>query len=449
MSVYSIQMNQDGAILKTSKTAKESFLVMPDYIKLEKASYPRMIVNPIEPWTEEDPPPEDYGKNVIDDTFEEDWYYTFYCDSVEWDGDEATLDKSGNGSKENPWRNFWHAMTTIHDYVTHTCCSQNFRVIVRGIVKDVAPSTFTGMLYDINFKWRVIVDFSDAEISDTEDKLTKKAMDYFSYLFIVGMNYKLNNACHLYHYKLYNSRVYGDGDLYISYSTLYEVEFDCNVISIHNYSYGTKLKIKGKGEVSCYEGVLSNCTVYGCLESENAILIDCICHGIQHYGNHEYDIPKYSYRCEFDITNHLDDKFKIYDELGISGMCYIYDTTLSITAIVDVYVDNIIAIRSISDADYHSPFFCNCKIYTNIMYNYSIGKTQYSFYAYGILLAQGVLKDCLIAIQGDLPQITSSSSSRAYMCPLYRNHNSGAVLMNCQLQGFKSIGKVPENACNL
>ena len=113
MSVYSIQMNQDGAILKTSKTAEESFLVMPDYIKLEKASYPRMTVNPIEPWTEEDSPPEDYGKNVIDDTFEEDWYYTFYCDSVEWDGNEETLDKSGNGSKENPWRNFTVALANI------------------------------------------------------------------------------------------------------------------------------------------------------------------------------------------------------------------------------------------------------------------------------------------------------------------------------------------------
>ena len=100
---FKIRMNPDGAILKIKEYGEDTFSVMPDYITLEKASYPRMLKAELNVWDEEISPPENYGENIIDDTFEESLYYTFYCDSVSWDGNYETQDKSGNGSKENPW----------------------------------------------------------------------------------------------------------------------------------------------------------------------------------------------------------------------------------------------------------------------------------------------------------------------------------------------------------
>lgn len=139
---FKIQMNQDGAILKTSSSSDETFIVMPDYIKLEKASYPRMAVNPIEPWTEEDSPPEDYGKNIIDTTFEEQEYYTFYCDSVEWDGKYETINRTGNGSAESPWKNLYHALSMIDKISDRLCCRSLFRILVSGIVRKPSNTIY-------------------------------------------------------------------------------------------------------------------------------------------------------------------------------------------------------------------------------------------------------------------------------------------------------------------
>jgi hypothetical protein len=38
---------------------------------------------------------------------------TFYCDSVSWDGNYANMDRSGDGSSENPWRNVQYALHMI------------------------------------------------------------------------------------------------------------------------------------------------------------------------------------------------------------------------------------------------------------------------------------------------------------------------------------------------
>jgi hypothetical protein len=130
---FKIQMNQAGAILKIENSTLDRFNIIPDYIELEKASYPKMQVNAGEPWTDIDPPPEDYVEKVVDDTLEEDVYYTFYCNSYIQDDD--TLDLSGNGSQENPWRNFFHALLCIEEWIKVSCCNKTkFRLLVSGEV---------------------------------------------------------------------------------------------------------------------------------------------------------------------------------------------------------------------------------------------------------------------------------------------------------------------------
>ena len=39
---------------------------------------------------------------------------TFYCDSIEWNGNYAEMDRSGYGSKENPWRNVRYALHILN-----------------------------------------------------------------------------------------------------------------------------------------------------------------------------------------------------------------------------------------------------------------------------------------------------------------------------------------------
>ena len=152
---YIIPMTASGAIAEG-----KSAYVVPDGIKLERASYPRMIPNPIQPWTNEDSPPASYGTNILDDSFEEDWYYTFYCDSVSWDGDSSTMDTSGNGTEDNPWKNLHHALLQMRCMIQSSCC-RKFRIMVSGVVdysfynSDMLPAS-----YRLNSK-NIVLDFTD------------------------------------------------------------------------------------------------------------------------------------------------------------------------------------------------------------------------------------------------------------------------------------------------
>jgi hypothetical protein len=204
MSVYNIQMNQNGAILKTSKTAKESFLVMPDYIKLEKASYPRMIVNPIEPWTEEDSPPEDYGKNVIDDTFEEDWYYTFYCDTTR-------NSSKNNGSSEEPFTNFYTAVSKVKKFFEYICCNDTpVRLMVKGSIQLKGRTHTRDESFDgLNF----IIDCTEADFYH-------KAPDYYEDNH--GTTLGITNA-YIYNLKISSISDIGQYPLYLDWLRLYNL----------------------------------------------------------------------------------------------------------------------------------------------------------------------------------------------------------------------------------
>ena len=58
--------------------------------------------------------PEDYGSGVLSVSERRVRPLTFYCDSVSWDDTAANaddmVDKSGDGSRENPWRNVNYAI---------------------------------------------------------------------------------------------------------------------------------------------------------------------------------------------------------------------------------------------------------------------------------------------------------------------------------------------------
>jgi hypothetical protein len=286
-------MNQDGAILKTSKTAKESFLVMPDYIKLEKASYPRMTVNPIEPWTEEEPPPEDYGKNIIDDTFEEGWYYTFYCDTTRTSSER-------NGSFEEPYTNFYTAIDRIKSFSMYVCCNTiSIRLVVKGSIRLKVKNYGTNSFEGLNF----IIDCSEAEFYHTSPAypeyrygLTLGVEDAYIY------NLKISSISEpvLYHLYLDRLRIYNltpelgmdisscivskinkpINDRYIDdyYATIFIT--GCHIKNVNNTDFICPLYVSAPYNIS----YITECVLNVKQEFYNIMMIDSTLNNKQHSG---------------------------------------------------------------------------------------------------------------------------------------------------------------------
>ena len=129
--------------------------------KKELYSYPSMKTRAVSPWTKETPPPEDYYDNIIDDSLEENSFITFYCDSIYWDGNESTMNKTGNGSAESPWRNLFYAldnMSVISKVID--CCY--YRIVISGVVNYLCIG-WDDRTFSVNGR-KVYLDFTNADV---------------------------------------------------------------------------------------------------------------------------------------------------------------------------------------------------------------------------------------------------------------------------------------------
>lgn len=63
--------------------------------------------------------------------------WVFYCDSIPWDGAEDTMDTSGDGSAENPWRNLQYAIDKLSCYIDFTCSNYVFCLRISGVVNYI------------------------------------------------------------------------------------------------------------------------------------------------------------------------------------------------------------------------------------------------------------------------------------------------------------------------
>lgn len=122
-------MNEKGAILgHPGQYAKPPFLMLPGNPPLEEVTLYDFKVNQIPEPEDVNNIPEDYGKELVEVTEKKVKAYTFYCVSEEWDdsllwtynvSEEeknnclAQMNQSGDGSKENPWRNVCHALKKL------------------------------------------------------------------------------------------------------------------------------------------------------------------------------------------------------------------------------------------------------------------------------------------------------------------------------------------------
>ena len=176
-------MTKSGALISGNKNWNQStpsFLSLSHLPDIMETSCYDLVGNDIpqpDPYSEIQ---ENYGENLIVATEQKVKAWTFYCDSVEWDDNALwgntsseekrnclkTVNKSGDGSKENPWRNVNYALQKLECLADRTCC-QYFQLIITGKVNYTVYCFDDYYLSPVDsyFENRVILDFANADMS--------------------------------------------------------------------------------------------------------------------------------------------------------------------------------------------------------------------------------------------------------------------------------------------
>lgn len=144
---------------RTVVTRDPSTFVIPK--SYEPFIYHKFTIKIPEPWENEDGSPkeesvpEDYGKDLVTVTDEEQYAFTFYVNSVSWDDSElrksdseTTLDKQvaclnardtgGDGTAGNPWKNLTYALDQIScieaGAICEECANKFIRIVITGTI---------------------------------------------------------------------------------------------------------------------------------------------------------------------------------------------------------------------------------------------------------------------------------------------------------------------------
>lgn len=102
--------------------------------------------------------------------------FSFYCESVSWDGKKETMQCSGDGSEESPFLNVNYALEVIYCIVSRTCFTIPVILHVSGVVDYP-------VFHRYSFKGCLIVDGGNFE-----NKLPLKDSEYYSDLNIQGVH---------------------------------------------------------------------------------------------------------------------------------------------------------------------------------------------------------------------------------------------------------------------
>lgn len=179
-------MNEKGAILgNPGKYKNPPFLMLPGNPPLEEVTLYDFKVNQIPEPEDLNNIPEDYGKELVEVTQKKVKAYTYYCDldaDADWDDSifrdgeshtdaekQACLEarnKSGDGSKENPWKNLTWALECMEKKqcaTENSCCIYN-RLKCSGIAHYTACVYHENNIDIFNGKERNIIDSAKIEI---------------------------------------------------------------------------------------------------------------------------------------------------------------------------------------------------------------------------------------------------------------------------------------------
>ena len=262
--------------------------------------------------------PEDYGSELLSVSERKVRALTFYCDSVSWDdtADNADdmMDKSGDGSRENPWRNVNYAIRKL------SCLLSNFCGYAKLCVKGVVDYRITGS--DASYYSRLIVTpWSDDENRKQEINLDRIYND--------GNPRGVNVFCIL---SGFHIKITGTGIYIAVYRPA--ICMNCEVTLEDDQSYDGHIAYRGD---SPRDSVFYRCTanfknaysVYGFYAYEDSIFYDCSVHASDcrklygYYSNTSFEKRRaVFYLCTLDavFTEYVDST----DRYGFWGntICY-------------------------------------------------------------------------------------------------------------------------------
>ena len=278
---------------------------------------------------------DDYGFNIIEYQEYEVPVKTFYCNSVAWDGDDATRDETGEGTKELPWRNVNYALEQL---IPSLKCAERscvyIQLLIRGTINYSIGYPSGSVFYD--GLCRLILDVWKKEESDPDKWEVANADVNFAGIYSLAGTYIYN--CHVHDLNFVGQGETGFG-IYINpnpYSNP-SVICGCKVSNIHTHgnkdSCGIQLttsdSIRGFTLMAynCHvENVTSEYRATGfrlyarrATEPTNAFISDCSAsniHGNQ-YRNYAYQLDA----CGFDLSA-MDNRADFYVQ-----RCNVYDVS--------------------------------------------------------------------------------------------------------------------------
>ena len=198
-----IPMTQSGAILgRPGQYKSPPFLMMPGNPVIEEVTLYDFQVNEIPEPEDLNNIPEDYGKELVVVSQRTAKAYTYYCnldadagwdDTPMWNSSSTTSEKkaclearnmTGDGSRENPWKNLTYALEQLQCFVTAQCCHY-VRLVCTGTAHytvcayDLSSNSY--YYYDrLYFYNRLIIDGANVDVPRQNDSVYTDIYGFYS-----------------------------------------------------------------------------------------------------------------------------------------------------------------------------------------------------------------------------------------------------------------------------
>jgi hypothetical protein len=363
--MYIIPMTPAGALVRRYPAERVERTNAPRFVELltaplEKRTLFRLIPHVPAPPEDFSQVPEDYGLNLIEYQEYEVEAMTFYCNSIAWDGDPATRDETGDGTKENPWRNVNYALerlqTSLDCSQDSMCCRPIYQLRIKGTINYTVGK-------QKRRDWhqgygRLILDVWQEEETDPDKwEVAYATVDFAGVTSFAG-TYLYN--CHVHDLEFAPKTSYSEAMCYGIYFmddtyTYPSALHGCRVSDLHTYGrreiYGILLNSSAAEEVNpefslmaydCHASNLtSECDACGMWLSPSrsndypVLALDCSVKNVKSFGTYEVLIsnvygmivsrgstfsPSYFSRCEVSDITAREEALGFDGENGLKGV---------------------------------------------------------------------------------------------------------------------------------
>lgn len=321
-----IPMTQSGAILgRPGQYKSPPFLMMPGNPVLEEVTLYDFQVNEIPEPEDLNNIPEDYGKELVVVSQRTAKAYTYYCDldadagwddTPMWNSSSTTSEKkaclearnmTGDGSRENPWKNLTYALEQLQCFVTAQCCHY-VRLVCTGTAHYTACAYSSVTYRNTDFSGNGIFILDGANMEFSRDGF---------YVVFYGFNYCDNSI-------FYNctaeaattEEINNNANVYGFYYCRNSIFYNCTAkATTKASSIGANLY----GFNSCSNSIFYNCTVNTNssrtgFSANNSVFYNCT----TNFDNAEFIIDRdfisydgernYFYNCKANFSRNFKDR---------------------------------------------------------------------------------------------------------------------------------------------